>query len=359
MSGQVPPATPPSSAAPYAAPSSTTGRSSGSSSTEAMIRSHSSERAPPPETRPRSRLDAELAQQVERVAQPVRDALEHRAGERAAVVAQREAGERAARVRVGVRRALAGEVRQERQPLGAGLPRGRACDELAEAGAGRGDVAQPRSEPAAESITPIACQPPGTAWQNAWTRARGSAANAGSAANTTPLVPSAIESGPGTVDADAERAGRLVARAGGDRHAVGVRPETSGDSSRRGSQAGSSSSASSTSSLQRRPRDVEQQRARRVGHVGRVLAAQPQPHVVLGQHDPRDPRVVLGLVLAQPQQLRGGEAGQRAVAGQRDQPLEADLASISAHSAAVRPSFHRIAGRMTRSAASSATSPCI
>ena len=63
------------------------------------------------------------------------------------------------------------------------------------------------------------------------------------------------------------------------------------------------------------PRDVEQQRARRVGHVDRVLAAQPQPHVVLRQHDPRDPRVVLRLVAAQPQQLRRGEAGQRAVAG--------------------------------------------
>ena len=33
--------------------------------------------------------------------------------------------------------------------------------------------------------------------------------------------------------------------------------------------------------------------------------------------------------------------------------------SISAHSAAVRWSFHRIAGRSTRSSASSATSPCI
>ena len=56
-----------------------------------MIRSHSSERAPPPETRPRSGVDAELAQQVERVAQAVGDALEHRAGQRAAVVAERRA----------------------------------------------------------------------------------------------------------------------------------------------------------------------------------------------------------------------------------------------------------------------------
>ena len=33
--------------------------------------------------------------------------------------------------------------------------------------------------------------------------------------------------------------------------------------------------------------------------------------------------------------------------------------SISAHSAAVRPSFQRIAGRITSLAASSATKPCI
>ncbi len=52
-------------------------------------------------------------------------------------------------------------------------------------------------EPAAESITPIACQPPGTAWQNACTRASGSAWKPGSAASTTPEVPSTTETGPG------------------------------------------------------------------------------------------------------------------------------------------------------------------
>ena len=38
----------------------------------------------------------------------------------------------------------------------------------------------------------------------------------------------------------------------------------------------------------------------------------------------RDAFVVLGLVVAHPQDLRRGEAGQRAVAGQRDQPFEPD-----------------------------------
>ena len=37
-----------------------------------------------------------------------------------------------------------------------------------------------------------------------------------------------------------------------------------------------------------------------------------------------DAVVALGLVRAQPEQLRRGEAGERAVAGQLDQPLEPD-----------------------------------
>ena len=54
--------------------------------------------------------------------QAERDALENRAGERAAVVAEAEADERAARVGVGVGGPLAGEVGQEDQALGAGGP---------------------------------------------------------------------------------------------------------------------------------------------------------------------------------------------------------------------------------------------
>ena len=108
------------------------------------------------------------------------------------------------------------------------------------------------SEPAAESITPIACQPPGTAWQKACTRACSSAAKAGSAAKTTPEVPSATESGPGrsTPTPSAPAAWSPAPAATGI--PSGVVPETSGDSSRRGSHARSISSASSTSSDQRR-----------------------------------------------------------------------------------------------------------
>ena len=141
------------------------GRSSGRSSTEATIRSQSRLRAPPPETRPDRRLGAELAEQVERVAEAERDAFEDRADERTAVVAQLEPDERAARVRVGVRRALSREVRAGRQaPPSSGLPRLRLRDERARTTRRRRARSRNHSsEPAAESITPIACQVPGTA----------------------------------------------------------------------------------------------------------------------------------------------------------------------------------------------------
>ena len=68
--------------------------------------------------------------------------------------------------------------------------------------------------------------------------------------------------------------------------------------------------------------DVEEQRARRVGDVGRVLPGEAQPDVVLGQQDVADPGVDVRLVPSQPQQLRSGEARKRTVARQRDQTLE-------------------------------------
>ena len=108
------------------------------------------------------------------------------------------------------------------------------------------------SDPAAESITPIACQPPDTAWQNAWTRPSGSAAKPGSAAKTTPEVPSTTESGPGptTPTPSAPAAWSPAPAATGTPSAVW--PETAGDSSAVGSHSRGISSASMTSSLQAR-----------------------------------------------------------------------------------------------------------
>ena len=70
-------------------------------------------------------------------------------------------------------------------------------------------------------------------------------------------------------------------------------------------------------------RDVEEERAGRVGSVDRPLAGEPEAHVVLRQQDVLDAGEGLGLVVAQPQQLGRREAGEGAVSGQRDQPLDA------------------------------------
>ena len=114
------------------------------------------------------------------------------------------------------------------------------------------------SDPAAESITPIACHWPGTAWQNACTRACGSDANAGSAANTTPEVPITIDSGPGrSMPTPSAAAAQSPAPAAtgipcDTSSQATVTPANSGDSSTGGSSAGSRSSASSTSADQLR-----------------------------------------------------------------------------------------------------------
>ena len=75
-------------------------------------------------------LDPELAQELERVPQPVGDALEDGTDQCAAVMSEGQSLEHGPRVRVRMRRALALEVRQERQPLGARRPARRLGDEL-------------------------------------------------------------------------------------------------------------------------------------------------------------------------------------------------------------------------------------
>ena len=199
------------------------------------------------------------------------------------------------------------------------------------------------SDPAADSITPIACQAPGTAWQNACTRPSPSAANRSKAANTTPEVPSATDSGPGrstpTPTAPAAwspapaATGIALGRRARHRRALEHRWQPR----RIELQSAYHFFAPGTS------RDVEQQRAGSVGDVGRVLAAQAQAHVVLGKRDPRDLREHLGLVAAQPQELRRGEPRQRPVARERRAGARA---RSSARSRRTRPPS---AGRSTGS----------
>ena len=114
-------------------------------------------------------------------------------------------------------------------------------------------------------------------------------------------------------DADAERGGLLVARSGDLGRLAHGRKPLGRDLER-------------VQHLVRPapPRDVEEERPGGVGRVDRPLAGQPETHVVLREHDAVDARVDLGLVPAQPQELRRGEAGERAVAGERDQALEPD-----------------------------------
>ena len=71
-------------------------------------------------------------------------------------------------------------------------------------------------------------------------------------------------------------------------------------------------------------RDVEEEGSRRIRDVDRPVPGQAQAHVVLREHDPADAPVDVGLVAAQPEQLRGREARERPVAGERDEALEAD-----------------------------------
>ena len=70
--------------------------------------------------------------------------------------------------------------------------------------------------------------------------------------------------------------------------------------------------------------EVEEDRAGAVGAIGRVLAGQAQPHVVLRQQDVPRARPCVGLVLAHPEDLGRREAGERVVAGDRDEPLAPD-----------------------------------
>ena len=191
------------------------------------------------------------ADEVERVAQAARDALEHGAHERAAVVADLEAGERAARVGVGVRRPLAGQVREERQALDARLPRSPPPRPAPRTRRRRRPAATPASRP------PTASRPSGARRPapRGRTRARAPAGPRGIPAaprtrrRTCPSPLRAAPAGPRP-----RRARRPPGRRRPPRPATpaGVRPDTSGDSSTLGSHARSISSASSTSSLQRR-----------------------------------------------------------------------------------------------------------
>ena len=191
-----------------------------------------------------------------------------------------------------------------------------------------------RRLPAADSITDIMCQRPGTAWQKAWTRPRGSYRGRSVAAKTTPDVPERQRHRPRRDDADADRIGRLVAAAGDDRGA-GTQPGGGGGLGR--DHAGHLGSFAGRRQPGRidpergddlaRPvagRQVEQQRPGAVRLVEHVVAGQPEPQVVLGKQDMGDPPPDVRFVVPHPDELRRGEPGECVVAGDRDEPLRPD-----------------------------------
>ena len=139
-----------------------------------------------------------------------------------------------------------------------------------------------------------------------------------------------------------------------------VSPETSADSSARGSHSAGTPSAAQTSSLQRPARDVEQQRARGVGDVDRPLAATASaarsPWAAGCARPARGPRARASRSHSSFGAVKPVSARLPVAAISSSSPIRD---SISSHSAPVRWSFQRIAGRSTCSSASSATSPCI
>ena len=247
-------------------------------------------------------------------------------------MAQLEPGERAARVGVGVRRALPARYGRNVRPSAPGSQRRRLPDQRRRSRR----RARPRRAARAASPPRRASRPSRASRRAPRGRTRGrapaaSAANAGSAANTTPAGAER--------DRAAARAGRRRRRA---RRPPGRPPRprpampsgvAPGDLGRleqpaaatRGRSPARRAPRRSSAAARRRAAACPTRRRRR----SPARRSQLQPHVVLGQHHVRDPRVGVRLVAAQPQQLRRGEAGQRAVAGQRDQPRRARRAPRS------------------------------
>ena len=270
------------------------------------------------------RRGADLAEQVERVAEPERDALEHRPDEGAAIVAQPESDEGTAGIGVGVRGALAGEVGQEQQALAPRRPGGGGVDELAVAAVRGHDVVQPAQRAGRRHRHPHGV--PGAGDRVA------EGLDAGASVGLEALLGGEDDAGgpehdrrrARAIDADAEGARGLVAGAGRDRGAVGGLPAERLALVEGRQEIGLDGQRPHHLLAPAPACDVEQERAGGVGDVARALAAQAQADVVLRQQDVGDSGVELGLVAAHPEELRRREARERPVSGQRDQPLEAD-----------------------------------
>ena len=118
------------------------------------------------------------------------------------------------------------------------------------------------------------------------------------------------------IDADPQRRRGLVAGACGDGHAGGGLPRHVGRLERAWQPGRIEVELLQQLVAPPAVGDIEEQRSRRVGDVGRALGRQAEPDVVLRQQHVGDSPEHVRLVAAQPEQLRGGEARQRAIAGE-------------------------------------------
>ena len=237
---------------------------------------------------------------------------------------QREAGERGPRQRVRMRGALARQVGLEEEALRAGRPAFGLGDQPVVRLARREHVPKPAERPCrrqhhahcvpgvrrrmAEDVRP--------------TLRVGD--RLGQGGEDDPRGPQDDRDGPGSDHPHAQRSGRLIAcacRDGDSGRRLGRarrRLERRGEPGRRELEGGEHLVAPAAAG------DVEEQRPRRVCDVGRALAGEREPDVVLRQEDVRDSLVRLGLVAAKPKELGRREAGESAVARELEQAAEAD-----------------------------------
>ncbi len=203
------------------------------------------------------------------------------------------------------------------------------------------------------------CHLPRTAWQKVCTRPAGSILHLVAMDEHHARGADRGRQRAAIDDAVAHRAGRAIA---GPAHhdAIGRQPQLLGRCRRQfagdffrfvavGQQAAVEFQLAKQFVDQSRLADVQQQHAAGVADFGGKLAGQPAADVVLGQQHLRSFGEGPRLVIAQPENLGGGEAGQGGIGHHADQLRTGrpSSVSISSHSAAVRWSFQSRARRIT------------